>query len=81
MNTKERKPGSVAIGNRIKRLLYKRDISTQQFERDTGIARRIFYPRKAEINRSTLMAVAYYLGITVEDLVDGTDAFDCWYDR
>lgn len=81
MNAKERKPGSVAIGDRIKLLLYKRGISTIQFEWDTGIARRIFYPYNRKLTRSTLMAVAYYLGISVEDLVDGTDAFDYWYDR
>lgn len=71
----------IPIGNRIKLLLYKRDVSTQQFERDTGISRRIFYPQKAKITRSLLMAVAYYLEMKVEDLIDGTDAFDCWYDR
>lgn len=71
----------IPIGRKIQSILYERDISTQQFERDTGIARRIFYPRKARITKSLLMAVAYYLEMDVEDLVDGTDAFDCWFDR
>ena len=70
----------IPIGRKIQSILYERDISTQQFERDTGIARRIFYPRKARIHRSVLMAVAYYLEMDVEDLVEGTDAYDRWYD-
>lgn len=64
----------IPVGQKISGLLYSRGISTNQFERDTGIARRILYPSKYKPRRATLMAIAYYLDMRVEDLIAGTDA-------
>lgn len=65
--------------DRLRKLTAERGITTFRFEIDTGIARRIFYKQTSAIHRSTLMACAYYLGVTVEELVDGTNAMDFWY--
>ena len=71
----------IPVGRRISDLLYNKGISTLKFEMDTGIARRILYSSKHRPHRSTLMAVAYYLEMTVEELVAGTDAEERWYCR
>ena len=71
----------IPIGQKISSLLYSRGISTNKFERDTGIARRILYPSEYKPRRATLMAVAYYLDTTVEELVSGTDAEENWHYR
>lgn len=63
---------------RLRELLRERGVKKAKFGTDTGIARRIFYKDERH-NKSTLMAVAYYLGITVEELVEGTTAMDDWY--
>lgn len=66
--------------DKLKRLLQERGISANQFERETGIARRIFcesYTRK--LHRSTLLAIAYFLQMDVEELVQGTTAEESWY--
>lgn len=67
--------------DRLRRLAEDRGISHNQFERDTGIARRFFYaqPKRKKVCRSTLMALAYYFGMTVEELIEGTTAVDSWY--
>ena len=70
---------TVKIGDRIKQLLWERGITTLKFEADTGMSRRLFYHRTGVVRRSILMACAYYLGITVEEMVEGTDAFEYWY--
>ena len=66
--------------DRLKRLLQERGISANQFEVDTGIARRILcrsYERK--IRRASFMAIAYYLDMRVEDLIADSTAEDHWY--
>ena len=68
-----------AFRDHLRDLLRERGISTYQFEADTGIARRIFYTDRGSHRRATLMAIAYYLGMRVEDLVAGTDAENIWY--
>lgn len=65
--------------DKLRQLLKERGISTQQFERDTLIARRIFYDKGRKLHKSTLMGIAYYLKMDGEDLVEGTDAEDVWY--
>lgn len=61
-------------------LLFDKGITTMQFEADTGMSRRFLYKGyQRKLCRSTLMALAYYLGMTVEELVDGTDAMQYWY--
>lgn len=68
------------FGDRVRRLLKERGKTSTDLEIETGMARRIlykFYDNRP--TRSTLMALAYYLGVTVEELVDGTDQEDAWY--
>ena len=67
--------------DRMCALVEERGVSKFQFEIDTGIARRIFYKQTRAITRSTLMACAYYLGITVEELVEGTNSMAFCYER
>lgn len=68
------------FGERVRRLLKERGKSSTDLEIDTGIARRILYKfYDQQPHRSTLMALAYYLETTVEELVDGTDAESAWY--
>lgn len=66
---------------RLRQLLRERGISHNQYERETGMSRGVLYPREYRPTRSLLMALAYYFGITVEELVEGTDAFYDWHYR
>lgn len=66
---------------RLRDLLFERNISLVQFDEDTGINRQNFFYRKNTPARQShkhckyiYMAIAYYLNMTVEDLVAGTDA-------
>ena len=69
----------IPFNDRLRQILYDKDISTYRFEIETGISRRFFYRYNHKINRSTLMGIAYYLDMRVEDLVDGTTAMDALY--
>lgn len=64
---------------RVRQLLLEKGVSQNKMEQETGISRRIVYPLKRRPTRSLLMALAYYFGATVEELVEGTDAMDDWY--
>ena len=46
-------------------------------EKAVGVARGTIY--RGVKRKTTLAAIAYYVGMTVEDLVEGTDAMDIWY--
>lgn len=61
------------FGDKLRRILYSRGISTVRFELETGIARRIFYEERP-LRQATIMAIAYYLDMEVEELVEGTNA-------
>ena len=65
--------------DKLRKFLKERDISTNKFERDTLIARRIFYDKNRQLHKSTLMGIAYYLKMDAEEMVEGTDAEDVWY--
>ena len=69
----------ISFIDKLRMILKKRNISTHQFERDTLIARRIFYDKGRRLNKSTLMAIAYYLKMDAEEMIEGTDAEDVWY--
>lgn len=69
----------IPFGDRLRKILKERKISTAKFEMDTGIGRRLLYKSEYKHHKSTLMAIAYYLKIDGEELVDGTDAMDAWY--
>lgn len=64
---------------KLRQLLKEKGISTWKFEIDTGICRKIFYSKNRKFHKSMLMAIAYYLEMNVEEMIDGTDAMDYWY--
>lgn len=64
--------------DKLRGLLKERHISINRFEEDTGICKHIFYENRA-YHKATLMAIAYYFGLSVEELIEGTDAEDSWY--
>ena len=64
----------------LKKILRERKISICKFCDDTGIDRTNFFYREGHRHhRPYFLAIAYYLNMNVEDLVDGTDAMDIWY--
>lgn len=67
--------------NKVRALLKERKITFVQFSIDTGIDQRNFFYRKESHKhcRYIHMAIAYYLGMDVEELVAGTDAEIDWY--
>ena len=69
----------IPFGYKLRNILKERKISHVRFEMDTGIRRGILYATKHRHHRSTLMAIAYYLKMDVEALVEDTDAMDDWY--
>ena len=65
----------ISFRQRLRELLWDREITASKFEADTGISRQILYIDR-KTHRSMLMALAYYFGITVEELVSGTTLED-----
>ena len=70
-------PELIPVGKRIRDILRERGIPQIRFEEETGVSRRVMYGDHW-IRRSTLMALAYYFGISVEDLVEGTTGKEMW---
>ena len=69
----------IPFKTRLRSILIERDISVSQFCFDTGINRVSFFNKQDRHYRSTYMAIAYYLGMRVEDLIAGTSAESDWY--
>lgn len=46
-------------------------------EIDVGVAKSTIY--RGVRYKSTLAAIAYYTGMRVEDLIEGTEMIDVWY--
>lgn len=67
----------IPFSKRLSQLLRERGITIEQFEAD-GMSRHIIYDKRKR-RHLTLMGLAYYLGITVEELVDGTTAEEDWF--
>lgn len=67
--------------DRVRYLLYQRQIPIYKFQEETGIDRtNFFYKRDAHKHcRYIHMAIAYYFGMDVEELIAGTDAEIDWY--
>ena len=67
--------------DRVRDILYERNISIAKFEKDTGIQRQFFYKNRnvKGHRKATIMAIAYYFRIPVEELICGTDAEATWY--
>ena len=67
---------------KLRVILKARKISLTKFHEDTGIDRANFFYRKNRTHkhcRYIYMAIAYYLSMTVEELIEGTDAEIDWY--
>ena len=70
----------IPFNQKLKGILKKRKMSIAAFCADIGIDRAAFFYKKGhKHHRIYYMGIAYYLGMTVEDLVDGTDAMDVYY--
>lgn len=72
----------IPFETKLRKILKQRKIYIFQFSQDTGIDRaNLFYRKNAnQAHRKYIyMAIAYYLGMTVEELVDGTDGEIDWY--
>lgn len=69
----------ISFIDKLRMLLKERGISTHKFQRETLIDRKIFYNKERQLHKSTLMAIAYYLKMDAEEMVEGTDAEDVWY--
>ncbi|MCI7733758.1 MAG: helix-turn-helix domain-containing protein [Dysosmobacter sp.] len=70
-------PELIPVGKRIRDILRERGIPQIRFEEETGVSKRVLYGDHW-IRRSTLMALAYYFGVSVEELVDGTTGKEMW---
>ena len=66
---------------RVRDLIYQQKISLCKFTEETGIDRVNFFYRKESHKhcRYIHMAIAYYFGMDVEELIAGTDAEIDWY--
>ena len=69
----------ISFKTRLRGILAQRGIYLQDFCADTGIDRVSFFHKANRHHRTTYMAIAYYLGMKVEDLIEGTDAMNDWY--
>ena len=69
----------IPFEKRLLSILVERDITVSRFCFDTGINRVSFFHKNHSHYRSTYMAIAYYLGMRVEDLIAGTSAENDWY--
>lgn len=67
------------FGIKVRAILKQRKIPTTALENYTGIGRRVLYREGHRRNKATLLAIAYYLQMDIEDLVSGTDAEEDWY--
>lgn len=68
--------------DRVRKILKQRNITVFEFTEDTGIDRgRFFHSNPSKRSRHVYMAIAYYFGMNVDELVAGTDAeFDLYGD-
>ena len=64
---------------KLRSILKERGILVTDFCLDTGIDRVSFFHKSNRHHRTTYMAIAYYLDMKVEDLIEDTDAEDDWY--
>lgn len=62
---------------RVQNLLAERGEYLEDLQRGVGVSRQVFYNGRTK-RKATIAAIAYYLGISAEDLVAGTDAEESW---
>ena len=63
---------------RVQNLLAERGEVLNDLQRGVGVTRQVFYKNTPK-RKSTIAAIAYYLGMSAEELVAGTDAEEAWY--
>jgi hypothetical protein len=61
---------------RVQDLLDKRGEALNDLQRGAGVNRKTLY--RGPKRKQTIAAVAYYFGISAEELVAGTDAEEVW---
>ena len=67
----------ISFEQRLRDILYEREIPINRFSDDTDINRENFFYCKNMLQRHRrhiYMAIAYYFNMDVEDLIRGTDA-------
>lgn len=69
----------IPFKTKLREMLQQRGICLRQFCWDTGLAHQSFFYRECKHRRATYMAIAYYLEMSVEELIEGTDAEKDWY--
>ena len=69
----------IPFKTKLREILKERGILVTDFCLDTGINRQSFFHKRNRHHRTTYMAIAYYLNMKVEDLIENTDAEDDWY--
>lgn len=69
----------ISFKTKLRSILKERGIHVTDFCLDTGINRQSFFHKHNKHHRTTYMAIAYYLGMRVEELIEGTDAEADWY--
>ena len=62
--------------HRVQNLLAERDEVLNDLQRGSGVNRKTLY--RGPQRKQTIAATAYYLGISAEELVAGTDAEEVW---
>ena len=62
--------------HRVQNLLAKRGESLNDLQSGCGVNRKTLY--RGPQRKQTIAATAYYLGISAEELVAGTDAEELW---
>lgn len=71
----------IPFKQKLRKILYERNITILKFCEDIGIDRPSFFYKDHHHSRHIYMAIAYYLGLDVDDLMDGTDALEDFYER
>lgn len=61
---------------RVQDLLADRGESLNDLQRGAGVSRKTLY--RGPKHKTTIAAIAYYLGMSAEELVAGTDAEEIW---
>ncbi len=72
----------IPFKDKLRKILKERKISLNRFSEETGINRANFFYRKNVTHqhcRYIYMAIAYYLGMSVAELIEGTDGEEDWY--
>ena len=62
--------------HRVQNLLAERNEVLNDLQRGSGVNRKTLY--RGPQRKQTIAATAYYLGISAEELVAGTDAEEVW---